>query len=59
MVAKNQLRNVMAERNALARISCRFIVHFYFSFQSATELYLVMEFVPGGDLRALLARHLI
>jgi hypothetical protein len=29
---------------------CPFLVHLYFSFQSAGKLYFVMDFVGGGDL---------
>ena len=44
----------MAERNVLASADCPYVVKLYYSFQSTRRLYLVMEFVHGGDLLTLL-----
>ena len=54
IVRKNQVERIMAERNVLVAADCPFVVKLYYSFQSKRRLYLVMEFVHGGDLLTLL-----
>jgi serine/threonine-protein kinase RIM15 len=54
MVAKNQVMNVKAERMILARIDSPFVVKLFYSFQSKENLYLVMEYLNGGDCSALI-----
>ncbi|WFD01889.1 non-specific serine/threonine protein kinase [Malassezia obtusa] len=50
MIAKNQITNVRAERMILMnRTQSPFVVKLFFTFQSAEYLYLVMEYLPGGD----------
>lgn len=44
------LHRVKAERDILFGADCPFIVNLYYSFQSTANLYLVMEYLPGGDL---------
>lgn len=46
------------ERNILAFTDNPFVVKLYYSFQSANNLYMVMEFLPGGDCFSLL-RNLV
>lgn len=46
-----------AERNLLAEVSSCYIVKLYYSFQDADYLYLIMEYLPGGDLMTLLIRE--
>src|SRR3954471_17700408 len=53
MIAKNQVTNVKAERMILMMQSSPFVVNLYFSFQSKDFLYLVMEYLNGGDCAAL------
>jgi serine/threonine protein kinase len=50
----NQLEHIRAERNILAATDCPFVVRLFYSFQSEEYLFLVMEYLPGGDLHALL-----
>ncbi|KAJ1925203.1 Serine/threonine-protein kinase [Tieghemiomyces parasiticus] len=50
MLKKDQLAHVKAERDLLAESDSPWVVQLYFSFQDAHYLYLVMEFLPGGDL---------
>jgi serine/threonine protein kinase len=38
------------ERRVLQRIRHPFLVTLHFAFQSRTKLYLVIDFMPGGDL---------
>uniref|UniRef100_A0A8C4Q6T3 Serine/threonine-protein kinase greatwall n=1 Tax=Eptatretus burgeri TaxID=7764 RepID=A0A8C4Q6T3_EPTBU len=54
MVNKNMVHQVQAERNALALSKSPFIVHLYYSLQTANNIYLVMEYLVGGDLKSLL-----
>ncbi|WFC94424.1 non-specific serine/threonine protein kinase [Malassezia brasiliensis] len=54
MIAKNQITNVRAERMILMnRTQSPFVVKLFFTFQSAEYLYLVMEYLPGGDCASL------
>ncbi|KAJ3335441.1 hypothetical protein HDU93_005485 [Gonapodya sp. JEL0774] len=54
MVQKNQVANVKAERLILTQLDSPFVVKLYYSFQSKDNLYLVMEYLNGGDCAALL-----
>ena len=53
-VLKNQLTHITAERNILASTNSPFLIRSYYSFQTRDNLYLVMEYAPGGDLYSLL-----
>ncbi|CAB9509233.1 Protein kinase C gamma type (Fragment) [Seminavis robusta] len=59
MVVKNQVNHVKAERDALATADAnnRWLTVLHFSFFDETHLYMVMEFLPGGDLMSLLIRE--
>eukprot|EP01114_Cavostelium_apophysatum_P017666 TRINITY_DN5304_c0_g1_i3.p1 TRINITY_DN5304_c0_g1~~TRINITY_DN5304_c0_g1_i3.p1 ORF type:complete len:1047 (+),score=344.11 TRINITY_DN5304_c0_g1_i3:221-3361(+) len=52
--AKNQVAHIKAERNILANSNHPFIVKFYYSFKTKENLYMVMEYLNGGDLYYLL-----
>eukprot|EP00005_Dracoamoeba_jomungandri_P000573 CAMPEP_0174253590 /NCGR_PEP_ID=MMETSP0439-20130205/2960_1 /TAXON_ID=0 /ORGANISM="Stereomyxa ramosa, Strain Chinc5" /LENGTH=1854 /DNA_ID=CAMNT_0015334699 /DNA_START=66 /DNA_END=5630 /DNA_ORIENTATION=- len=54
MIRKNMVDHVMAERDIMASTKNPFIVRLYYAFQSDRYLYLVMEYMPGGDLSSLL-----
>ncbi len=54
MVFKNQIEHVKAERNVLAMADNPWIVQLICSFQDEKFLYLVMEYLAGGDLMTLL-----
>lgn len=55
MIAKNQITNVKAERMILMKQSdSPFVAKLYFTFQSKDNLYLVMEYLNGGDCAALI-----
>ena len=56
MVRRGQVDHVRAERNVLAEVRHRAVVKLYYSFQDEDFLYLVMEYLPGGDLMTLLIR---
>lgn len=54
MIVKNQVAHVRAERDILALADNPWTVELKYSFQDDKYLYLVMEYLPGGDLMTLL-----
>ncbi|KAI8354074.1 hypothetical protein BD560DRAFT_357528 [Blakeslea trispora] len=55
MIAKNQVTNVKAERMILmTQADCPFVTKLYYTFQSKDYLYLVMEYLNGGDCLSLI-----
>ncbi|XP_020095909.1 serine/threonine-protein kinase tricorner-like isoform X2 [Ananas comosus] len=56
MLRRGQVEHVKAERNLLAEVDSAYIVKLYCSFQDAEFLYLIMEYLPGGDMMTLLMR---
>ncbi|KNC51667.1 AGC/MAST/MAST protein kinase [Thecamonas trahens ATCC 50062] len=56
LARKNQLQYARAERDILSDVhDAPFLVTLYFAFQSQRNLYLVMEYLNGGDVLALLS----
>jgi serine/threonine protein kinase len=51
---KNQVKRVLLEKDVLLRFQHPNIINFYYSIVAPVNLYLVMEYVPGGDLFSLL-----
>ena len=45
-----QVAHVRAERDILVEADHQWVVKMFFSFQDPINLYLVMEFLPGGGL---------
>ncbi|KAL3828257.1 hypothetical protein ACJIZ3_017059 [Penstemon smallii] len=56
MLRRGQVEHVKAERNLLAEVDSNCIVKLYCSFQDEEYLYLMMEYLPGGDMMTLLMR---
>jgi serine/threonine kinase 38 len=56
MVKKNQILHVRTENIILRTINSPFIVKLRASFQDHLYLYLVMDFLPGGDFMSLLIK---
>ena len=56
MMEKKQEAHVRAERDILAEAENPWLVMMYYSFQDKKNLYLIMEFLPGGDLMTLLMK---
>lgn len=52
----SKVQHVRAERDLLAKVNSAYIVKLYCSFQDDEFLYLIMEFLSGGDLMTLLIR---
>ncbi|KIY71409.1 AGC/NDR protein kinase [Cylindrobasidium torrendii FP15055 ss-10] len=57
MLKKDQLAHVRAERDVLAESNSPWVVQLFYSFQDPMYLYLVMEFLPGGDLMTMLIKY--
>ncbi|KDN42079.1 kinase-like protein [Tilletiaria anomala UBC 951] len=57
MFKKDQLAHVRAERDVLAESNSPWIVQLFYSFQDPQYLYLLMEFLPGGDLMTMLIKY--
>lgn len=56
MISKNQVHHIRAERDILTESENPWIVTLFYSFQDSTHLYMVMEYLPGGDLMGLLMK---
>ncbi|KAL3229818.1 Serine/threonine-protein kinase RIM15 [Nakaseomyces bracarensis] len=55
MIAKNQVTNVKSERAIMMVQSDKpYVARLFATFQNKDNLFLVMEYLPGGDLAALL-----
>ncbi|EJD53736.1 AGC/NDR protein kinase [Auricularia subglabra TFB-10046 SS5] len=57
MLKKEQLAHVRAERDVLAESNSPWVVQLFYSFQDTAYLYLIMEFLPGGDLMSMLIKY--
>ncbi|KAF9646002.1 kinase-like protein [Thelephora ganbajun] len=57
MLKKDQLAHVRAERDVLAESNSPWVVQLYYSFQDPAYLYLIMEFLAGGDLMTMLIKY--
>ncbi|XP_014243201.1 serine/threonine-protein kinase greatwall [Cimex lectularius] len=55
MINKNMVHQVNRERNALALSRSPYCVQLFYSLQSSSCVYLVMEYLIGGDLKSLLS----
>ena len=56
MVEKEQLGHIRAERDILVEAESLWVVKMFYSFQDKLNLYLIMEFLPGGDMMTLLIK---
>ena len=56
MINKNQVTHIRAERDVLATANLPWIVDLKCSFQDDLNLYLVMEYLAGGDFMTLLMK---
>uniref|UniRef100_A0A1I8GGL6 non-specific serine/threonine protein kinase n=1 Tax=Macrostomum lignano TaxID=282301 RepID=A0A1I8GGL6_9PLAT len=57
MLQKDQIAHARAERDILVKADNEWVVKMYYSFQDGSNLYLVMEFLPGGDMMTLLIKR--
>ena len=57
---KNQIKHILDEQDFLSKVNSPWIVKLKASFQEGDYLYLVMEYLPGGDLMGLfIARDIL
>lgn len=54
---KNNVQYMKSERDILTRLQHPFIVQLHFAFQSESKLFLVMDFLGGGELFHLLRQR--
>ncbi|ELP85563.1 serine/threonine protein kinase, partial [Entamoeba invadens IP1] len=54
MVRKNVVDSVLVEKDFLSKAHNNSVVKLYWAFQDDTNLYLILEYCPGGDLATLL-----
>ena len=54
-----QVEHTNNERNMLHRVNHNFIINLWGAFQDGNNLYMVMDFVPGGELFNLLRRSIV
>lgn len=57
MLRKEQVNHAWSERHVLVAANHPFVCQLCYAFQSKEFLYLVMEFLPGGDLMSLLIQR--
>ncbi|TAQ88548.1 hypothetical protein B7494_g3164 [Chlorociboria aeruginascens] len=57
MFKKDQLAHVRAERDILAASDSPWVVKLFTTFQDPDFLYMLMEFLPGGDLMTMLIKY--
>lgn len=50
LIARNQLAHTSTERLILREIYSPFLVHLMYAFQTADKLYMVLDYVGGGEL---------
>lgn len=51
VISKMSVESVMNERNLLTTLKHNFIINLHYSFQDKQKLYMVLDYLPGGDLR--------
>jgi len=56
MVYKNQVHHVRAEKDALSSAAGKWVTELKYTFQDETYLYMVMEYMAGGDLMTYLIK---
>ncbi|EGF83507.1 hypothetical protein BATDEDRAFT_8805, partial [Batrachochytrium dendrobatidis JAM81] len=54
LMRMGEIQHILTERDILARTDSPWLVNLLYAFQDMDNVYLAMEFVPGGDFRTLL-----
>lgn len=57
VIRRKIVDHVMTEKSILMRLDHPYVIKLYFTFQSSTQLYLVMSWAAGGDLFTSLRRR--
>ncbi|KAJ1508488.1 hypothetical protein HMI54_008326 [Coelomomyces lativittatus] len=50
IIARQEVAHALSERNVLAQARSPFLVALKFSFQTSTKLYLILDYINGGEL---------
>ena len=50
LISTRKVHTVLNERNIMVKANNPFIVELFYAFQTESKFYLVMEYVPGGEL---------
>lgn len=50
LVRTNQLEHTATERHVLEKIRCPFLVHLAYAFQTTDKLYMVLDYMRGGEI---------
>jgi len=54
LLKSNEIQHVLTERDILTATNSEWLVKLLYAFQDVENVYLAMEYVPGGDVRTLL-----
>jgi len=57
VIDKKSEKSIKYERDLLAKMKHPFIVNLHYAFQDFENLYLVLDFLTGGDLRYHISKH--
>ena len=57
IIDKKSIKSIKSELELLSNMNSPYIVNIHFAFQDKENLYLVMDFLSGGDLRFHISRH--
>ncbi|KAK4240489.1 kinase-like domain-containing protein [Achaetomium macrosporum] len=57
MISNKRLTRIRTERDDLFESDSEWVVRLHTTFQDNTSFYLLMDFLPGGDLKSLLIKH--
>eukprot|EP01119_Soliformovum_irregulare_P010691 TRINITY_DN2635_c3_g1_i2.p1 TRINITY_DN2635_c3_g1~~TRINITY_DN2635_c3_g1_i2.p1 ORF type:complete len:840 (-),score=353.86 TRINITY_DN2635_c3_g1_i2:62-2581(-) len=50
VISKNQVAHTLAEKDILTKVEHPFVVRLHYAFQTKDKLYLILDFVNGGEL---------
>ena len=50
VIGRRQVEHTKAEKNVLMKLNHPFIIKLYYAFQTADKLYMILDFVNGGEL---------
>ena len=54
----NSLDSIISENNILKKLRYSLIVNLYYAFHDKENLYLILDYMPGGDLRYYISNHI-
>ncbi|KAG4090904.1 kinase-like protein [Neocallimastix lanati (nom. inval.)] len=56
LLKSNEIQHVLTERDVLTATNSSWLVKLLYAFQDKENVYLAMEYVPGGDVRTLITK---